>query len=193
MIFRTNKYSRWYFDIVQIATNEQRKKSKDVYYERHHIVPKSLGGDNSKENLVLLTAREHFICHWLLTKMVSGSDQYHKMACALNNMTWNCPKHDRQFSSRHYEIARTIFGKSMTAKNKGRKHNKDTIAKMCRSRKTYYFIDPDGNEVITSDIRTFCSENNLTYTIMSSLHNGNYYKSSYRGWFKNPTTSPSAS
>ena len=32
------------------------------YYEKHHIQPKSLGGSNKKENLVRLTAREHFIC-----------------------------------------------------------------------------------------------------------------------------------
>lgn len=35
------------------------------YYEKHHIILKCMGGDNSLENLVKLTAREHFLCHWL--------------------------------------------------------------------------------------------------------------------------------
>lgn len=45
------------------------KKKLEGYYERHHVKPKCLGGGNEKENLVLLTAREHFICHRLLTKI----------------------------------------------------------------------------------------------------------------------------
>lgn len=36
------------------------------YTERHHIIPKCMGGNNNKENLVFLTAQEHFIIHKLL-------------------------------------------------------------------------------------------------------------------------------
>ena len=39
------------------------------YYETHHILPKCMGGLDDKDNLVLLTGREHYIAHWLLTKM----------------------------------------------------------------------------------------------------------------------------
>ncbi|HET8688756.1 MAG TPA: HNH endonuclease signature motif containing protein [Methanosarcina sp.] len=81
MLFIDNKYTRWYY---QIITNALSNIPND-YKERHHIIPKSLGGDNSKENLVDLTAREHFICHWLLTKMVAG-DNKRKMSYALHAM-----------------------------------------------------------------------------------------------------------
>lgn len=51
----------------------KRKKSgknhTDYYTETHHIVPKCLGGLNSKDNLAVLTAKEHFIAHYLLTKI----------------------------------------------------------------------------------------------------------------------------
>ena len=54
--------------------------SGELYCEAHHIIPKSLDGDNSKENLVDLTAREHFICHWLLAKMyVPETCEWYKM------------------------------------------------------------------------------------------------------------------
>lgn len=46
-----------------------RQKGNGAYYERHHIVPKCLGGNNEKSNLVLLTAREHFLAHRILYKM----------------------------------------------------------------------------------------------------------------------------
>lgn len=42
----------------------------------HHIVPKSLGGNESIQNLVLLTAREHFIAHMLLVRIVRNKDTY---------------------------------------------------------------------------------------------------------------------
>jgi len=40
----------------------------DGYYELHHIIPKSSGGSNDKSNLVALTARQHYIAHWMLWK-----------------------------------------------------------------------------------------------------------------------------
>jgi hypothetical protein len=62
-------YEKIYDRIIKKAVLENRKKSKDQYFERHHIIPKCLGGSNEKENLVLLTAREHFICHRLLCEI----------------------------------------------------------------------------------------------------------------------------
>ena len=39
------------------------------YSERHHVIPRCLGGDNASDNLVTLTAAEHYIAHLLLIKM----------------------------------------------------------------------------------------------------------------------------
>ena len=62
-------YTRIYNAIIFKATSSDRKRSDGVYYEQHHILPKCLGGNNDTSNLVLLTAREHFICHHLLVKI----------------------------------------------------------------------------------------------------------------------------
>ena len=59
-------YSSIYNRIIEKAESEIRCKGADIYYERHHIVPKCMGGNNSKTNLVYLTAKEHYICHKLL-------------------------------------------------------------------------------------------------------------------------------
>ena len=40
--------------------------------EVHHIIPKSMGGSDDKDNLVGLTIREHVIAHFLLAKSVGG-------------------------------------------------------------------------------------------------------------------------
>jgi hypothetical protein len=78
--FLDNKYTRLYFKIISIPDHKE-----SGYTELHHIIPKSLGGSNSKTNLVRISARKHFICHYLLTKMTDGRDRY-KMYKALWTM-----------------------------------------------------------------------------------------------------------
>lgn len=66
-----SKYQRWYDGIVLAARNRVMPK---CYTEVHHIKPKSLGGGNEEANLVRLTYREHFLAHWLLTKICVAGD-----------------------------------------------------------------------------------------------------------------------
>lgn len=76
---------------------------KEGYFEKHHIIPKSMGGGNNKENLVKLTAREHFLAHRLLAKIYGG---------VLWNAYWMmCHKNTSsgkniQVTSRQYETGR---------------------------------------------------------------------------------------
>lgn len=53
----------------QLIENAKNRDVSEGYVERHHIVPRSLGGSNKKENLINLTGREHFVAHLLLHKM----------------------------------------------------------------------------------------------------------------------------
>ena len=62
-------YQRIYDQIIERAKSENRQKGTGIYYEKHHIIPRCLGGSNNKDNLVFLTAREHFLCHWLLSRI----------------------------------------------------------------------------------------------------------------------------
>lgn len=80
MSFQENKYTDWYFKIINNAKLKILVEIKNT--EIHHITPKSLGGTNEKQNLVRLSYREHYLCHLLLTKMVLGESKY-KMAWAL--------------------------------------------------------------------------------------------------------------
>lgn len=62
-------YQKVYNALISKRKEFPLKKSKDLYTELHHIVPRCLGGSNESENLVRLTAREHFIAHRLLVKV----------------------------------------------------------------------------------------------------------------------------
>ena len=61
-MFIENKYTNWYNLIIENAKLQLRKKKNGIYYESHHIIPKSMGGIEE----VLLTAKEHYICHLLV-------------------------------------------------------------------------------------------------------------------------------
>ena len=60
-----NKYTRWYNNI----TEQAKTRTIDGYTEKHHIIPKCMGGNDDTKNLVKLTFREHYIAHWLLSKI----------------------------------------------------------------------------------------------------------------------------
>jgi hypothetical protein len=108
MIFIDNKYTHWYNSIITSAAT--RNFTDGRYLEKHHIIPKSLGGTNKKSNLVFLTAREHFICHRLLTKMTEGIYK-RKMFYAQNMMLAKTSKQDRSFkiSNRTYQKIKEEF------------------------------------------------------------------------------------
>lgn len=118
-----NKYEKWYTTITKNAKN----RLLDNYTERHHIVPRSLGGLDDKQNLVDLTAREHFICHWLLTKMHTGEARS-KMIYALNGMKRTNKEQERYktpITSRVYARLKEEFSKTHSETMKGRRaHNK---------------------------------------------------------------------
>lgn len=110
-MFLDNKYSKLYFSIVEKARSENRVKGLDRYYEMHHIVPRSMGGDNSISNLILLTAREHFLCHLLLVKFVASSEDRMKMACAFNRFK------TKTINSRLFNQYKNTFSDMMKGKN----------------------------------------------------------------------------
>ena len=74
-----------YYKICKKAKEEKRVKSHNEYYEAHHIYPKSIFPELEKDdnNIVLLTAREHFFCHQLLTKIYNSGENHSKMVYAL--------------------------------------------------------------------------------------------------------------
>jgi len=113
-----NKYTTWYTAI----TDRARTRKLEGYTERHHVIPKSLNGTDDKTNLVDLTAREHFICHWLLTKMYTGEAKS-KMIYALNGMKRNgkcTQRYETLITSRVYENLKKEFSIVHSATMKGR-------------------------------------------------------------------------
>lgn len=145
IIFLNNKYTNYYYDII----NRAKTRTLKTYKENHHVIPKCffleqsatgwLTGDPDKDNIVDITAREHFICHWLLTKMQPTSAQKAQMIYAFNMMSVSGDHQERyetKITSRAYEknkilLAETISknNKGRTAWNKGRKETRPDVLK----------------------------------------------------------------
>ena len=125
-IFISMNYNKIYDDLMfsRLSLKPQRLKEKreGKYFEGHHIIPKCKGGigtstrPKNNPNIVLLTAREHFLSHWLLWRIYGDRQMslaFHKMLSTTNN-------HKRITSSRGYEEAKESF--KLT--NKGNQYGK---------------------------------------------------------------------
>lgn len=75
-------YKKHYEKLIQKARNRSILKSE--YKEVHHIIPKCMGGDDSKDNLISLFPEEHLVAHLLLVKIYSDNQ---KLIYAANMMT----------------------------------------------------------------------------------------------------------
>jgi NUMOD3 motif len=111
----------------RLIAHAQQRVCINGYVERHHILPKALGGSEDSSNLVALTAREHFIAHMLLARMYGGSMWY-----AVTIM-----KKDGRGSSRSFAIARKKLSEQMMGNKNtfGMKMSDDTKMKMSQTRK----------------------------------------------------------
>lgn len=99
-------YEKIYESLILKAKNRDYMELE--YFERHHILPKSLGGSNDESNIVKLSFREHYLAHWLLVKIAKTEDEKYKMCCAFFIMSKG-NNGLRNTNSKLYERARNAF------------------------------------------------------------------------------------
>lgn len=93
-----------YFKIIRQALTTNRKKGKEIYYESHHIVPKSF---KKKSKLVLLTPEEHYECHKILAEVFSTHLLYgQKMLWAFHRLAYD---KKRKLTKEQFGEARRIL------------------------------------------------------------------------------------
>lgn len=83
--FKKEFHNRLWYYKVYLALIEHCKEMEKIgypegtYTEKHHILPKCMGGTNDKSNLVRMPAREHIMAHILLMFIFPN---YYKLAFA---------------------------------------------------------------------------------------------------------------
>jgi len=121
-----------YEKIYQQLIDRALPRTLPGYKERHHIVPKCIGGDNSISNLVYLTAREHFIAHKLLCEIYPTNIKLHYALW----MMINCKTSNRTYkiSSREYAAVKKFVALRMSLKMKGVPKSEEHRRKISQSK-----------------------------------------------------------
>lgn len=137
-------YQKHYDSLINKAIVEKRKRYKKtdaryIYYERHHIIPRCLEGNNNTANLVLLTPEEHYLAHLLLIKIYPEN---HKLIFAAHRMCSGKYRNNKMYGWIRRKVAEALSklhtGKKRSAESiemtaaalRGRKHSPETIENM---------------------------------------------------------------
>jgi hypothetical protein len=195
-------YKQHYDNLINRAKNRQIIG----YKEKHHIIPKCLGGNNSKINLVELTPEEHFVAHQLLVKIYPTE---RKLVYALSAlcMSKNNIRNNKMFGwiKRKNIEARTgiiqtkesndkrrksLLGRKTSSGMSGKAHKEEsklqcslsqTGVMKTTSRTIYAWLkSPTGEEIQFGPLLHECKKYNLILEYVSDLCKGK--KESYKGW-----------
>lgn len=121
-MFNESKYTKCYFKLIDKYTQQTG--------EKHHILPKSLGGGNEIENIAIIPPRVHFILHKLLVKMVTSNKHKIKMQQALWRMSHpQSKRHNRKYkvTGREYDRIKKVIIQEMKVNNP--MHREDVLRK----------------------------------------------------------------
>lgn len=167
-----------------LVENAQNRECTNGYVEKHHIVPRSMGGTNDKTNIVKLTAREHFIAHLLLWKHYNNTQMARAFALMCTNKTGERHKKSRFYESgksaalgkglteeHRKNISESLRGKVKTEQhcknlseaNKGKKLSEETRFKMSKARQGKVFTEEHKNKLSES------LKNNLPKSVTEKL------------------------
>ena len=101
MIPKTD-YKRRYNTLISKA----KKRDLKIFHEKHHIIPKCMGGSNDPSNIVKLTSKEHYWAHYLLAKMYPENS---KLAYAFYMMCTDKQDYRTEVSDKLLASAKRIF------------------------------------------------------------------------------------
>jgi 5-methylcytosine-specific restriction endonuclease McrA len=181
-------------------------RNLDGYKERHHIIPKCLGDNNSSENLVYLTAEEHFVAHQLLVKIYPENKRLVYALSALcmskngirNNKMYGWIKKKNSEARKGYKQTKEsnnnrrkkLQGRKTSSGMLGNNHSSESKIKIStaqtglikkNSRAIYaWLLSPENEKILFGPLLHECRKFNLTLEYVSALCKGK--KNKYRGW-----------
>lgn len=150
---------------------------ENTYTEKHHIIPKCMGGTNDESNLITLTAQEHYIAHKLLAQENPDNNkiQFAFLMMSSNNKNKNLER-DYIISEEEYAVAKKNFSDSQTGEKNhnygkcgelnsfyGKKHSEEDKKKM-RKKKTFK------NDNNPKRKKVICLTTNIIYKSITEAH-----------------------
>lgn len=186
--------------------NRAKERKLLGYVERHHIIPRCLGGSDEPSNLVKLTAREHYIAHLLLSraypkhyglalasfrmggKLVRGSRQYEQSKIKfanLNSVKFKELHADPEYKVKHKVACTRSANKPEVAekRNRGVRAARGTDASRAKTVAASLRIsnDPDMKQRVAARFTLLWQDPSFQAKMAASPTRGNYKKVEYQG------------
>jgi len=120
-------YQKIYNNLINRAT----RRISEGYVEKHHIVPRCLGGTDDKENIVSLYPEEHYLAHLLLCKVNKGNS---KLLYAAMNMTSGSMINNGKRNNKAYGWLRRQYAESMSGDNNPARRNSNLQKEAAKKR-----------------------------------------------------------
>ena len=155
---------------------KSEKKHFYEYFEFHHIVPKSIGGDDSPDNVVPLTAREHVLAHLTLCDIYTDKDAHFKMLNALQRLIGTRESIENRYSDKLISLCNS---RAIAAKLEERA--KEQSIRMTGFKFGQAFIDKQVS-IQSNRNKDWCKH-------ISEAKKGNLNPSFGKKWFTNGTDS----
>ena len=111
-------YSKIYIELIERSF----ERELTGYVEKHHVIPKCMGGDDKKRNIAVLTPEEHYLAHLLLVKIYPTNN---KLIYAANMMG------STQTGNKLYGWIKRKYSEAL----KGKKLSPETKQKMSEAQK----------------------------------------------------------
>ena len=172
-------YKRIYDQFIEDRRKKENDAKKD-YYERHHIVPRSLGGGDRKKNIICLTPEDHIRAHVLLAKIHGG-----RMWASVFSIVGNITRKNRiptRKCMKFHALSRKKHAEAMKGKDNpfyGKKHSEETLEKI--SDPNTYTLKHKTGETITGTRKYIRDNTSLSSQDISCLLIGT--NNSLRGWY----------
>jgi 5-methylcytosine-specific restriction endonuclease McrA len=158
------------------------------YHERHHVIPRSHGGSDDSSNLVYLTARQHYLAHWLLARIHKDRPMTHALHLMSNSKRYNAkafeeakiakselmkksnPMFDRNIAkAQGSKLIKEKRVERPKGEDQSKSRSKQLKGNEYNATKSYIVIDPEGDPYEITSMRRFCRDNNLNQTSMSRV------------------------
>ena len=168
----------------KICIKGKEKRNLGEYYEKHHIIPRCMNGDDSEENITTLTYREHFIAHLLLTKIYK---EHRGINYAFLCMLRKQPTGERIITARMIDTIKRNYKKFKklycTLPNPGKTQKAREAAKKRMLEKNPIKLNPSKNRTAQpiriyfndgkiqdySYAKEYCNESGLSYATMKYM------------------------
>jgi len=162
-----------------------------MFFHKHHIVPRHMGGTDDPSNLIELTVEEHAQAHfdlykehnkpedWYAYLALSGqisSDEARRGVCR-ERMLNNNPLHDPEIVKKHQASRKGYLPTEETKKKVSETmlgHKKSNTDNMNKDKvKTYLVTTPEGEELTITNLKQYCEQNGLNESLMYKVASGN--------------------